>query len=199
MATVPREDGLAVYSEPEERPGDGAGPDGEEPAGHAQADQGADDHELASLRDAFVDAFNGRDLDGVLALVVTDVDCPDIPGDGVEVLAEELDAIWERSPGAMLTQGRLAGGEPCAVAWLPDEDGCWSRAALVCFDHAHGQLTLVAVPDDADALERAEAVEPIGDELDEWVDWGEWERGESTLTRPRDGEADPRAARRGRA
>lgn len=184
MATVPTEDGLAVYSESPERPHTAEAPEGEE-----QGSGLPGDHERASLRDAFVDAFNSRDLDGVLALVVADVDCPDIPGDGVEVLAEELEAIWERSPGALLTQGNLAEGEPCAVAWLPDEDGCWSRAALVCFDHGQGLLTLVAVPDDADALERADAAEPVGDELDAWLDWSEWERGEESVTRSRDGDA----------
>ena len=181
MATVPSEDGLAVHTDSPERPEDDSDDD-------AQETIAAGDHEQVSLRDAFVDAFNGRDLEGVLALVVADVDCPDIPGDGVEVLAEELESIWERSPGAVLTRGNLADGTPCAVAWLPDEAGSWSRAALVCFDHADGQLTLVAVPDDLDALERAEATEPVGDELDAWLDWVQWERGEETVTRPREGE-----------
>ena len=181
MVTVPTEDGLAVYRESPGRSDDAHGLDDD-----AATPEAPGGHELASLRDAFVEGFNGRDLDGILALVAADVDCPDTPGDGVETLAEELESIWERSPGALLTRGSLADGQPCAVAWLPDEDGCWCRAALVCFDHHDGLLTLVAVPDDADALDRAEAAEPVGDELDEWLDWGEWERGEETVTRSRD-------------
>jgi hypothetical protein len=141
--------------------------------------------DLEVLRDAFVDSFNARDLDAVLALVHRDVECPDITsGDGADVLAEELEAIWERSPGAILTRGFLE-GTPCAVAWLPDEDGCWSRAALATFDSDRGLLSLIALPDDADALDRAEAEEPTGEELDEWQDWAEWDRGEETLSTER--------------
>jgi hypothetical protein len=148
--------------------------------------EGQGDGDLEVLRDAFVDAFNVRDLDAVLTLVHREVECPDIPsGDGADVLAEELEAIWERSPAAILTRGFLE-GTPCAVAWLPDEDGCWSRAALVSFDCDDGLLSLIALPDDADALDRARAEEPTGDELDEWQDWAGWDRGE---------ESDPRARR----
>ena len=143
------------------------------------SEDGEVDTDLESLRDEFIDAFNGRDLDALLAVVAPDVECPDIAGEGATALAEEIEAIWERSPGALLTRA-LLDGIPCAVAWLPDEDGCWSRAALVCFDREGSLLSLVAVPDDADALDRAEADDPTGEELDEWQDWAEWDRGEAT-------------------
>ena len=144
--------------------------------------------DLESLRDEFVDAFNARDLDAAVALAADDVECPDIHGDGIEALSEELSAIWERSPAALLTRGFLD-GEPCAVAWLPDEEGCWSRAALVCFDSDAGLLSVVSVPDDADGLDRAEADDPAGEEQEEGTDWGEWESGAAQepgdRTRPR--------------
>lgn len=141
--------------------------------------------DLETLRDEFVDAFNARDVDALLALVADDVDCPDVPGPGgAAVLMEELEAVWERSPTAILTRGFVE-ATPCAVAWLPDEDGDWIRVGLVCFDCDEAAITLVALPDDADALWRAEAEDPGGDELDEWSDWAEWERGEETTGRPR--------------
>ncbi|MGH8902573.1 MAG: nuclear transport factor 2 family protein, partial [Egibacteraceae bacterium] len=145
-------------------------------------DQPASDVDLESLRDEFVDAFNARDLDAVLGIVDENVETPDTTCDGAANLAEELQAIWERSPGAILTRAFLD-GNACAVAWLPDEDGCWSRAALVCFDFdvEVGLLTVVAVPDDADALDRAEADDPTGSEPDEWHDWVNWEHGEETI------------------
>lgn len=143
------------------------------------------DGDLESLRDEFVDGFNARDLDTLLGLVADDVEIPDLPGDGAAVLAEELAAIWERSPGAVLTRAFLE-GVACAVAWLPDEEGCWARAALVCFAAEDGLLSVVGVPDDADALDRVEAVDPTGEELEEWSDWAEWERGEETKPRVRD-------------
>lgn len=142
------------------------------------------DPDLESLRAGFIDAFNGRDLDSLLGLMSDDVECPDISGDGLAVLAEEIESIWERSPATILTTAFLD-DSPCAVAWLPDEDGCWSRAALVCFDSADDRITLVALPEDSDGLQRAETEEPTGEELDEWTDWAEWDRGEETLVHDR--------------
>jgi len=135
------------------------------------------DSELESLRDAFVEGFNARDLDAVFAVVARDVECPDLHGASAGELAEELVAIWERSPGAILTRA-LLDETPCAVAWLPDEQGSWSRAALVVLDAEDGLLSLVEMPDDADALDRAEADDPGGEELEEGVAWVEWEAGE---------------------
>lgn len=143
------------------------------------------DTELETLRDEFVDGFNARDLDTLLTLVADDIETPDLPGDGAAVFSEELEAIWERSPGAFLTRAFLD-GVPCAVAWLPDEDGCWARAALVTFAADDGLLTVVALPDDADSLDRAEADDPSGEEIDEWSDWAEWETGAESRPRPRD-------------
>jgi hypothetical protein len=143
------------------------------------------DADLETLRDEFVDAFNARDMDAMLALAAEDIECPDIHGDGTDALAEELSAIWERSPGALLTRGFLD-GEPCAVAWLPDEDGAWARAALVCLDGTDGLISLVTLPDDADSLDRAEAEDPDGEEQQEGADWQEWDSGEAADPKPRD-------------
>ncbi len=175
MSIAPLEDGLRVVNADEDViliEEERAAP---EPTG---------DVDLESLRDEFVDAFNARDLDAVLAIVHEDVETPDTTGDGAASLAEELEAIWERSPEAILTRAFLD-DRPCAVAWRPDEDGCWCRAALVCFDAEAGLLTVVALPDDADALDRAEADDPLNGELDEWHDWARWDRGEETVARPR--------------
>jgi hypothetical protein len=141
--------------------------------------------DLETLRDEFVDAFNARDLDALIALARPDVECPDIHGDGVAALAEEVSAIWERSPAALLTRGFLD-DDPCAVAWLPDEEGCWSRAALVSFVGDDGLLSVVSLPDDADALDRAEAEDPDGEEQEEGADWAEWDSGAATEPRSRE-------------
>ncbi|MBA2529829.1 MAG: hypothetical protein H0V19_07715 [Euzebyales bacterium] len=145
----------------------------------------ADASDLESLRDEFVDGFNARDIEALLGIVSADVECPDMAADGASAFAEELEAIWERSPGAILTRAFLD-EMPCAVAWRPDEDGCWFRAALVTFDDHDGLLSVVAMPDDADGLDRSEAEDPTGEELEEWSDWAEWDRGEETVAPPRD-------------
>lgn len=178
MSDAPLEDGFSVV---EGDPDAEAWVEEDDP----RAQGPAPDEELENLREEFVAAFNARDLDAVLGLVSPDVECPDIPGDGAEALAEEIESIWARSPGGILTRAFLD-GSPCAVGWLPDEDGLWSRAALVCFDTQDGQISVVAMPDDADTLDRAEAEEPTGEELDEWSDWSEWDRGEETIARRRD-------------
>lgn len=142
----------------------------------------ADSGELESLRDEFVDGFNARDVEALLSIVDRDVELPDAEGDGSDAFREELEAIWDRAPGALLTRAFLDDDSPCAVAWRPDEDGCWSRVALVCFDAEDGLLTVVALPEDAGALDRAAAEDPTGEELEEWSDWAEWDRGEESET-----------------
>ena len=150
----------------------------------ASLDPDAPDRELETLRDEFVDGFNARDLDALLSLVSADVECPDLNGDGAALFSEELDDVWARWPGAVLTRGFLDGA-PVAVAWLPDEDGCWARAALVILDGQDGLISLVTMPEDADALDRAEAEDPSGDEVEEWADWAGWESGAETVPHER--------------
>lgn len=182
MAVVGTEDGLRLVIDADVDAAEDA--EGAEAIEDGRERFEAPDEDLESLRDAFVDAFNARDLDEILTLVSRDVECPDIAGDGRPVLAEELESIWERSPGAFLTRAFLDSA-PCAVAWMPDEDGCWVRAALVTLASDEGLISVVALPDDIDALERAEADDPTGEELEEWSDWTEWDRGEETVARER--------------
>lgn len=135
--------------------------------------------DLETLRDELVDAFNARDLDAVLALVADDLECPDLGGEGAAAFAGALTDIWDRSPGAIITRAFLDDA-PCAVAWMPDEEGCWSRAGLLVLDGDDDQIRLVELVDDADALDRATADDPTGEELEEGSDWGEWDSGEAT-------------------
>lgn len=148
-------------------------------------EEGQVDPDLESLRSEFVAAFNARDLEAILAIVHPEVECPDRRTSGAAELAEDLASIWHRSPGAMLTAA-LLDGTPCAVAWLPDDDGCcWSRAALVCLDAEDGLLRALEIPDDADALDRAEAEDPDGEEIDQGLGWQEWDTGDLTPLRRR--------------
>jgi hypothetical protein len=176
MSTAPLEDGLRVVTDDE--PTDREALAAEDGARRGDPPLEGD---LGSLRDAFVEAFNSRDIDELLGLVRADVECPDAPGaDGKEAFAEEVHAIWDRSPEAFLTRAFLD-DTAVAVAWRPDEEGRWTRVALVCFDVTDGLLSLVTLPDDVDALERAVADDPTDAELEEWNDWAEWDRGEETV------------------
>ena len=167
MTSEPLEDGMRVVSEHAAQ--NGPADDDDDGARSRPVDGDAE-----TLRDALVEAFNNRDLDGLLQVVADDVEVPDdMEGDGAAALANEIESVWQRSPGAVLTRGLLE-GQPCAVGWLPDADGTWNRAALVCmdFDLDATLLTVVTMPEDADALDRVETEEPSDDEPDEWDDWG---------------------------
>ena len=141
-----------------------------------QAQPGGND--LETLRDEFVDAFNARDLEAILALVAADLECPDIGGEGSAAFAAELAAIWDRSPGAIVTRAFLD-DSPCAVAWVPDEDGSWSRAGLLALDGDEDLLRLVELVDDPDSMDRVVTDDPAGEEMDEGLGWSEWDRGET--------------------
>lgn len=119
-----------------------------------------------ALRDSLVAAFNERDLDGLLALCDPAVECPDLHGDGVVVLADELTVLWERSPGLVLTEGSLE-GEPCAVAWLPTGEGAWTPAAMVRIDVVGERLGLVGMLEDVGYLAAVESWAPEDVEADE--------------------------------
>lgn len=184
MGAAPLEDGFHVIDADETTEHEAR--EAEDGVTHSD---GSPHAELEDLRDAFVTGFNARYLDAILGIVRHDVDVPDVAGaDGSEALSEELQAIWERSPEALLTRGFLD-EVPVAVAWRPDEEGCWTRVALICFDHEEGLLSLVSVPDDADALDRTQCEEPEA-ELEQWNDWGEWDSGEETIA-PDPGRARP--------
>ena len=138
-----------------------------------------DDADLETLRDAFVEAYNARDLEGILDLVSEDVETPELGNEGAVALAAEIQAYWDHWASAILTRATVDDA-PAAVAWLPDETGRWVRTRLVTLDGEQGMLTLIELPDDPDALERAIAEDPLGDSLDDENDWSVWERGETS-------------------
>jgi len=179
MTGTPEEDGLHVIDLDDESEiyDEDMVEEGEETSTWVDGDA---EEDLESLRAAFVDAFNARNLDDLLAMVADDVEVPDIAGDdGREVLAREIEAIWSNAPALLLTRA-FVDGEPCALAWLPDEGDFWARTALLCFEHEGDRITLVSMSEDADRLQRAAAEAPDIDELDEWSDWTEWETGAET-------------------
>lgn len=135
-----------------------------------------DEVDLESLRDAFIEAFNARDLETILDIVAEDVEIPDLLGEGRGDLSDELESLWEDFPGVILTRASVD-DSPSAVAWLPTDDG-WSRWLLFTFDDDQGLLTVVEMPDDPDDLERAVAESPEDEPPDEEVTWPEWDRAE---------------------
>lgn len=138
-----------------------------------------DDADLETLRNAFVEAYNARDLEAILEIVSADAELPDGDGEGHEALADAVQAYWERSPMIVLTNARIDDAA-AAMAWTPDEYGHWTRVGLVTFDSDEGLLTVIELFDDATALQAALADDPVGDIVAEELDWSEWDRGEPT-------------------
>lgn len=137
----------------------------------------ADETDLEALRNAFVEYFNARDAESVLDLVADDVETPDLAGEGADALRDELERIWLGAPGVVLTRAEVD-GSPAALAWIPDEEGLWTRSRLFTFDAEDELLTVVEMPEDADDLDRVVAEDPMDEPPDEEVTWPEWDRSE---------------------
>lgn len=139
-------------------------------------DSPLDDADLESVRDAFVDAFNSRDLDGVLDLLQDDAELADQDAEGVDAVADAFATLWERTPGVLLTAASLQ-GQPGAVAWIRADDE-WIRASFIALDGDGGRLGLVEFVDDPAAVEAAISDAPDPDEVDEELDWAVTAEGE---------------------
>lgn len=139
-------------------------------------DSPPDDADLESLRDAFVEAFNGRDLDGVLDLFADDVELADQDAEGSEAVAYALTTLWERSPHVLLTIASLE-RQPGAVAWMRANDD-WIRTSFVALDGDGGRLGLVEFVDDPATVEAAVSDAPDPDEVAEELDWAVTAEGE---------------------
>lgn len=128
-----------------------------------------DGSDLESLRDAFVEAFNGRDLDGVLELLADDVDLAAEDSQGTHAVANALTSMWDRSPEVVLTVASL-NDQPAAVAWIRG-DGEWARATVVTFDGGNGLIELLEFVEDPADVEAAVTDGPAPDEVEEEFDW----------------------------
>ncbi len=130
--------------------------------------------DLENLIDAFVEAFNAHDVDGMVDLFTADVELPGLGGE-LSGFREAVDAIRGRRPHAILTRG-LLDDEPVTVVWDVDAGGGWRRIALFGYDRAEDRIGLVEVIDDADLAAEAETVEPEH-EVAEGALWAEWYEG----------------------
>ncbi len=139
-------------------------------------DAGLRDDVEADALDAMADAFNARDLDGLLETVAVDGEVPGVLGYERGNLAEAVERLWSARPNVCLTRGR-AGIEHVGVLWEHDGDQ-WYRIAVVHVDDVEDQAAgVVEVSEDAALLERVVADAP-DDELEQGGRWVEWEEGD---------------------
>lgn len=143
----------------------------EEPVGESQ---GPDAH-LTNCIEAFIEAFNARDLDGLLDLVAPDCETPGLGGD-VDNFPDAVEDLWERRPSVLLTRG-VYGGGPVGVLWeLSDDDSWWPLATTHFSDVDDGRVGVIAFSTDQQPLDAVVADAPDGD-VEEGVRWAEWDEG----------------------
>lgn len=128
-----------------------------------------------NFRDALVDAFNARDLDGVGELLGEEVTSDVFDGVGVDAALEGLSAFWIRYPRLVASRGDCE--DDCVIAlWLPGEDGKFHSVGFLELTIEDDSIEHVTYVDDDEAEMTAEP--PDEGELAAWFDWAEWDRGE---------------------
>ena len=145
-------------------------------------DDEADEDDLAivfsgldALIDAFVEAYNARDLDALDELLAEDAELPGF-GDDREGFERAVEELWERRPNSTMTRGEIE-GEPVAVMWVLGDDATWWRSALVTFEPtSETELAVVELVEEGVELEQVVAEEP-DTEYEEGMRWEEWEEG----------------------
>lgn len=133
------------------------------------------DESLSDACDAFLEAFNARDLEALLDTVAEDVEVPGLGYDRDNFPAA-LEDLWERRPSALLTRGRLDDERCVAVVWELGTEGWWRVGVVHVDDPVDGRLGVVEFNDDPAVLEQVVTDPPDGD-LEEGARWEEWEEG----------------------
>lgn len=133
------------------------------------------DATAAELLDAIADAFNARDLDGLLEIVARDGEVPGLLGYDRDNLPEAVEDLWIRRPTCCLTRGSVNGG--CVgVLWEHDGTTWWRVATVHVDDVTEGTVGVLEFSDDPALLDEVEAERPDQD-LEEGSRWVEWEEG----------------------
>lgn len=138
-------------------------------------DVGLRDDSEADLLDSIAEAFNARDLDGLMDLLDDDVEVPGLLGYERENAPLSLQDLWARRPTCCLVRG-YTGTEHVGVLWEHDGSAWWRVAAVHIDDVGNGMAGVLEFSDDTALLERVE-VEPPDDDLEEGARWSEWDEG----------------------
>lgn len=125
--------------------------------------------------DELVAAFNGRDLEDLLALVANDGEAPGLLGYDRANLPEAVADLWNRRPTVLVTRGELD-GEAAGVLWEHDGTDWWRLAVVSVDDVRDGCVGVLEFADDPDLVERV-VTEAPDEELMEGARWQEWDEG----------------------
>jgi hypothetical protein len=127
------------------------------------------------LLDTLSEAFNARDLDGVMEVLAEDVELPGIASDRTEA-PDRIEDLWERRPTCLLTRA-VNGDEGIAVLWEIGDEGRWWPLATVHVDDVEdGRAGVLEFSEDVSLIDELDPEMP-DDDLDEGTRWQEWEEG----------------------
>jgi hypothetical protein len=138
-------------------------------------DAGLRDDVEADAIDAIADAFNARDLDGLLDILARDGEAPGLLGYDVDNLPQAIEDLWQRRPSVCLTRGSAA-TEHVGVLWEHDGRAWWRLAAVHVDDVRDGHVGVLEFSDDPTLLEHVNTPTP-DDDLEEGSRWAEWADG----------------------
>lgn len=170
---------------------DGAGADGvvgaddfglhvDDPQLDLLADESAsesEDNGEADVLDAAAEAFNARDLDGLLVLLAPDGELGGLLGQDPSELPEVVESLWHRRPTCCLTRGQVDDAH-VGVLWDTDGSAWWRLAVLHVDDVVDGRAGVIELTDDPTLVERVSTDPPELAELEEGARWSEWEDGD---------------------
>jgi len=142
----------------------------------AMAEPVSQDNGEADVLDAAAEAFNARDLDGLLALLGPDGELGGLLGQDPAELPEVLGSLWQRRPTCCLTRGQVDDGH-VGVLWDTDGSAWWRLAVLHVDDVVDGRAGVIELTDDPTLVERVSTEAPELAELEEGTRWSEWDEG----------------------
>lgn len=139
-------------------------------------DAGLRDDDEADALESIAEAFNARDLDGLLDVIAPDGEAPGVLGYDRDNLPQAIEELWLRRPNGYLTRGRTP-SEDIAVLWDHDGADWWKVAAVHVDDVDDGQVGVLEITEDGALLDQVECEPPSVDDLEEGSRWQEWEEG----------------------
>lgn len=135
----------------------------------------SDDSVLADALDVVAEAFNARDMDGLLDVLASDGEAPGLLSYERGDLPAAIQDLWQRRPTCCLTRGHVD-DEHVGVLWEHDGSNWWQLAVVHVDDVVDGTVGVLEFGDDPALLEQVVAEAPDG-ELEEGSLWSEWEEG----------------------
>ncbi len=112
--------------------------------------------------DALAEAFNARDLDGLVDLATRDCEVPGLDG-GPTTVDPAMGDLWNRRPTILMTRA-VDGDRALGVLWERAASDTWSAVGTLHVDVVDEKVQVLEFSDDLGLLERLQPVAPTADD-----------------------------------